>query len=178
VKRVAAAIATVVTLVASGCATSFSPDVIRSEIARQTGADPQRAFELNLGPLTMAMTKSLLAGGTTDGALPLEGLDALELAVYEVPATGVTLDFMRMPVVGWEPVVRNKTPTGSALVLVRFQGDTISDLVLIGAGEKQAIYARLRGRLSRGLPAALGEAVEQHGTDGVKSQLMSLADEK
>jgi hypothetical protein len=157
------------------CATSFSPAVIRSEIERQTGADPPRAFELSLGRVSMALARQVV-GSTTDGSLPLAGLTRLELAVYDVPATGRSLDFTRMPVRGWEPTVRAKTPTGSTLVLVRSSGDAIGDLVLVAAEARQVLYARLAGRLSQRLPEALGQAVAQRGTDGVKQELMSLTE--
>ena len=156
------------------CATSFSPEVIRSEIARQTGADPPRVFELNLGRVTMALARQVIGGGS-DGSLPLAGLARFELAVYELPATGQSLDFTRMAVRGWEPTVRAKTANGSTLVLVRASTDAIGDLVLVAADADQAIYARLAGRLSRELPEALGRAVATRGTDGVKQELMSLS---
>jgi hypothetical protein len=159
-----------------GCATSFSPDVIRGEIVRQTGSDPPRVFELNLGLVTMALARQVIGPGA-DGSLPLAGLTRFELAVYDVPATGQRLDFTLMPVRGWEPTVRAKGPKGSTLVLVRQSGDAIGDLVLVAADERQALYARLAGRLSRELPQALGEAVAESGTEGVKRELMSLAAE-
>ena len=77
---------------------------------------------------------------------------------------------------GWEPTVRGKTPTGSTLVLVRSQGDAIGDVVLVAADAKQAIYARLAGRLPQELPEALGQAVATRGTDGVKRELMSVTE--
>ncbi len=163
----------VLTVLGTGCATSFSPEVVRSEITRQTGADPSRVFELNLGQVTMALARKVIGVGE-DGSLPLAGLARFELAVYDVPATGRSLDFTRMTVRGWEPTVRSKSPTGSTLVLVRSSGRDIGDLVLVAADADQAIYARLAGRLSRDLPEALGQAVAMRGTDGVKRELMSL----
>jgi len=160
----------------AACATTFSPEVIRAEIARQTGADPPSVFELNLGRVTMALARQVI-GPNAEGALPLAGLARFELALYGVPSTGQTLDFTRMVVRGWEPTVRAKDETRSTLVLVRQSGDSIGDLVLVAADEKQAIYARLAGRLSRELPAALGEAVAKRGTESVKQELMSLAAE-
>lgn len=115
-------------------------------------------------------------GQAADESLPLAGLSRFQLAVYDLPATGQSLDFTRMAVRGWEPTVRAKGATSSTLVLVRQSGDAIGDLVLVAADEEQVIYARLAGRLSRELPAALGEAVTKGGTDGVKQQLMTLAD--
>jgi len=83
-----------------------------------------------------------------------------------------------MRVTGWEPTVRRRDATSSALVLVRGgEGDTVGDVVLVAAGEKQAVYARLSGRLSSKLPEALGDAVSSGGTDKVKSELMSLTEQ-
>ena len=162
-------------ILALACATSFSPAAIRSEIVRQTGADPPRVLELNLGPVTMALARQVIGPGP-DGSLPLAGLARLELAVYDLPTTGQGLDFTRMAVRGWEPTVRAKTPTGSTLVLVRYSGGAIGDLVLVAADARQAIYPRLAGRLSRELPEALGHAVATRGTEGIRQQLMSLAE--
>jgi hypothetical protein len=168
-------------LVLAGCATSFSPDRIRGEIAAQTGADPQGVFEFTLGPTTMALARTLFASASAEGAggaQPLSGLKKLEFAVYDLPAgRAQTLDFTRMRVTGWEPTVRKRDATSSALVLVRgSEGDSVGDVVLVAAGEKQAIYARLSGRLSSKLPQALGDAVSSGGTEKVKSELMSLTE--
>jgi hypothetical protein len=162
-------------LAATACATSFSPASIRNEIVRQTGQDPQRAFEFTLGPTTMSLARAVFGGASSNGAgLPLAGLDALELAIYDAP-TGVTVDFTRMPISGWDPVVKTRDGARSALVLVRGEADdTIGDLVLVAGGEKQVLYARLEGRLSRKLPEALAEAVRTGGTESVKDELMSL----
>ena len=179
-RRVAPTLAFLGLLAAAACATSFSPATIRNEIVRQTGQDPQRVFEFTLGPTTMSLARAVLGGSTTEGAgLPLAGLEALELAVYDAPsgAAGAGVDFTRMPITGWEPVVKSRDGARSALVLVRGErDDSIGDLVLVAGGEQQVLYARLRGRLSRTLPGALAEAVRTGGTEGVKSELMSLTE--
>jgi len=174
------ALLVIVTL--AGCATSFSPDRIRHEIAAQTGNDPQGVFEFTLGPAMLSIARTLFATGspeTSGGANPLAGLRKLEFAVYDLPpGRAQALDFTRMHVTGWEPTVRKRDATSSALVLVRgAEGDTIGDIVLVTAGEKQAIYARLSGRLSRKLPEALGDAISRGGTEGVKREFMSLTEE-
>ena len=157
------------------CATAFSPQVIRSEITRQTGTDPSSVFELNLGRMTLSLARTVV-GAVSDGPLPLAGLARFELAVYGLPATGGQLDFTRMEVRGWEATVRASNENGSTLVLVRQSGDAIGDLVLVAADREQALYARLAGSLSRELPAALGDVVSNRGTEGVRLQLMSLAE--
>ena len=159
-------------LLAPGCATTFSPAAIRSEISRQTGSDPQRAFEVSLGRVTLALARQAV-GPAADGSLPLGGLARFELAVYDVPPAGRDLDFTRMAVRGWEPTVRARTPSGSTLVLVRSAGEALGDVVLVTADAERAVYARLAGRLSRDLPAALGRAVSERGADGIRRELMS-----
>jgi len=175
-------LAIAVVLVFAGCATSFSPDRIRSEITAQTGADPQGVLEFTLGPTMLSLARTLFASASAEaagGSQPLAGLKKLEFAVYDLPpGRAATLDFTRMRVTGWEPTVRKRDASSSALVLVRgAEGDTVGDIVLITAGESQAIYARLSGRLSRTLPQALGDAVSSGGTDGVKRELMSLTEQ-
>jgi hypothetical protein len=160
-------------ILCASCATSFSPADTRAEIARQTGADPPRVLEFNLGTVTMALARQVIGPGA-DGSLPLGGLTRIEVAVYDVPAGGTALDFTRMAVRGWEPTVRARTPTGSTLVLVRASGDSIGDLVLVAADARQVLYSRPAGRLSRELPVALGQAVSSRRTEGVKQELMSL----
>lgn len=168
-----------VALLAAGCATRFSAQAVRGEIARQTGTDPQSVFELNLGRVTMALARQLLAGEARDGALPLAGLERFELAVYGLPPAAPDgsprLDFTAMAVRGWEPTLRVAKEGRSGVVLVRASGEAIGDLVLLAAGEKNALYARLRGTLSPELPAALGEALESGGTEAVQRELQSLA---
>ncbi|MCU0232078.1 MAG: hypothetical protein MUC67_12025 [Acidobacteria bacterium] len=167
-------------LAGSGCATAFSPATIRDEIVRQTGQDPRRAFEFTLGPTTMSLARAVVGNaGSQPGGLPLAGLDALELAAFEAPPAtlaGGGLDFTRMPIRGWEPVVKTRDGARSALVLVRgARDDSVGELVLVAAGEEQVLYARLQGRLDRRLPEALADAVKSSGTEGVKDALMSLS---
>ncbi len=161
-------------LLGAGCATSFSPARIRSEIARQTGADPQRMVEVNVGRATMALARRVI-GPSSEGFLPAAGLKHLELAVYDLPATGGGVDFTRMAVRGWEPTVRVSTPKGSTLVLIRGSSDALEDVVLVTCDADQALYARLSGRLSTELPAALGAAAARSGPEAVGRDLMSLA---
>jgi hypothetical protein len=166
--------------VAGGCATQFSAQSVRAEIVRQTGEDPQKAFEINLGPVTMALARQVLAGSTrSDGTLPLAGLTSFELAVYGAPAAAQSgarpLDFSAMPVRGWEPTLRMRDGLRSGMVLVRADGEHIGDLVMLAGGDKNVIFARLRGTLSRDLPAAIGEAVKSGSTEVVQRELQSLA---
>lgn len=166
----------------AGCATSFTPDRIRSEIAAQTGADPQGILEFTLGPAMLSLARALFASPSADpggAGQPLAGLTRLQFAVYDLaPGAAQALDFTRMSVTGWEPTVRKRDATSSALVLVReAEGETVGDLVLLAAGEKQAIYARWSGRVSRKLPDAIAEAVSRGGTDGIKRALLSLTEQ-
>jgi hypothetical protein len=172
----------VVILALAGCATSFNPDRIRSEIAAQTGADPEGILEFTLGPTTLALARTLFAtssGPNVGDTRPLAGLRKLQFAVYDLaPGRAQALDFTRMNVTGWEPTVRKRTPTSSTLVLVRgAEGDTVGDIVLVTAGEKEAIFARWTGRLSRKVPEQIGETVSQGGPDAVKRELMTLTEQ-
>jgi hypothetical protein len=163
-------------LLAGGCATSFSAPSVRSEIVRQTGADPQKMLELNVGRMTMSLARRV--AGVSGGNLPLSGLTRFELAVYDLPASVVsgaaTLDFTTMPVRGWEPTVRYRDGAKSGMVLVRGSGDSIGDVVLLFADERDATFVRLRGTLPKELPAALGEAVRTGRTEDVEAELREL----
>jgi hypothetical protein len=171
-----AAVLVALSLGSLGCATAFSPAVIRSEIARQMGQDPRGVFELSLGQPTMAIAKAVLASASNEGRLPLEGVSAFELAVYEVPGSGADLDFTRMPVRGWEPVVRFREGPKSGFVLVRAQTAVIGDLVVVAGGAKQVLYARIRGRLSPELPEALGRTIKSEDPEAIRRELMSLTE--
>jgi hypothetical protein len=123
----------------------------------------------------MHLVQAVLAGGRSGSSLPLAGLTGFDLAFYEVPAPGpqgAALDFTKMAVRGWEPVVRTRQPGRSALELVREGGSTIEDLVLLGTGSSSAIHARLRGTLSPELPRALGDAFQSRGPDGLRDELV------
>jgi hypothetical protein len=173
---VALLLALVVGPAVAGCATSFSPALVRQEIAAQTGQDPQRVFEMQLGRVAMRIIRSALGPGAS--TLPLGGLTGFELAFYDVPppsARGAPLDFTRMAIRGWEPVVRTREPGRSVLILVREGQTTIDDLVLLGAGESTAIYVRLRGTLSPALPRALGDAFQTRGPEGLRDELVQEA---
>lgn len=161
-----------------GCATQFASGSIRDKIVRQTGLEPLRAFELDLGGPTLHIARAVMAGSTSGTALPLAGLERLELAVYDVSksmGTGKSLDFTRMSVRGWEKVVRVMDGAHSAVVLVRRRDGAIAELVVAASGPQSAIYGRLKGRLSEELPAAIGSAVRSSGPEGVRDALMSVA---
>jgi hypothetical protein len=166
---------TVATL-STGCATAFNPDVIRSEIARQTGQDPRGVFELSLGRPTMALAKTVLGASVPGGSLPLGGVATFEMAAYEVPGGTAEMDFTRMPIRGWEPAVTFREGSTSALVLVHTEGEAIGDLVLVAGSAGRVLYARIRGRLSRDLPEALGRTVRSDGPDRVRRELLSILD--
>lgn len=160
-------------LLPAGCATNFSPELMRSEIRSQRGEDPLAALELNFGRFTTLMIKTALAGD--DGELPFAGLERLQLAVYELPsASGPALDVTRIPVTGWEPVVRAHDEARSGMVLIRQRGDRVGDLVVVGAGPKKIVYGRLRGALSRELPARMGNVLRDGGPDEVQRILSNL----
>lgn len=162
-----------VAVVASSCATNFSPELMRKEITRQRGVDPLAAFELDLGRFTTLMIKSALAG--EDGELPFRGLQSLQVAVYQAPnESGPAIDVTRIQVSGWNQVVRMHNPKRSGMVLIRPKGDAVRDLVVVGAGPKKVIYARLKGTLDRELPGQLGEVLREGGPDEVQRVLSEL----
>ncbi len=172
-------IATLVTLalLAPGCATRFSPELIRNEIVQQRGAPPLGVLELNLGRFTTLLVRSALTQDTTDGAIPFAGLQQLQLAVYETPAsTGPAIDITQIPVRGWEPVVRLHNDQHSGIVLIRPEHDAIGDLVVVAASRQGVVYARLIGRFSRELPSVLGEVLKQQGPEGIRNLLTELAE--
>lgn len=163
------------TLLLGACATNFTPELVRQEIVTQRGVDPLSAFELDLGRFTTLLIKSALAG--EDGELPFAGLDSLQLAVYEAPSdSGPALDVTRFVFTGWDQVLRVHDQDSSGMVLVQPRSDSIGDLVVVGAGPRKVVYARLTGRLSRDLPAALGDVLRDGGPDEVQKLLSQLGD--
>jgi len=163
------------TLLLVGCATNFSPRLVRSEIREQTGQDPLAALELDLGRFTTFVIKSALAGA--DGELPFAGLESLQFAVYETPSgSGSALDVTQIRVIGWEQVLRAYDPQRSGMVLIRPSGDRVGDLVVLGAGPKKVVYGRLRGALSPDLPAAMRDVLERGGPDELQRILSRLGD--
>ncbi|NJN63727.1 MAG: hypothetical protein HC882_01825 [Acidobacteria bacterium] len=84
--------------------------------------------------------------------MPFAGLAGLQLAVYDVPGeTGPAIDVTKIAVRGWEPVMRAHDPSRSGMVLIRGSQSSrdgrarVSDLVVVGAGATQVVYARLWG---------------------------------
>ena len=169
---------------ATGCATRFSPASIRQEIVLQQGTDPLSAFEFSLGRFTTLLLQTALAG--EDGEIPFAGLEQLQLAVYEAPnESGPALDVTRIRVNGWEPVIRAHDTTRSALVLVQSGrrwgstpnvAPTVADLVVVGAGPRKVVYARLRGTLSADLPAALAGVLRDGGPEEIRRVLMQFSE--
>lgn len=166
----------VLTMFCGGCAGSISPQTVRAELVRQTGAPPAREFEFTMGRLTTALLKSALGPGA-DGRLPLAGLTAIELAVYGLPTLSPEslLDFSQMTPYGWENVVRYKEGPRSVLVMIRGGSNSIRDLALVAASASEVVYGRLRGDLPATLPEAIRAAVALDGTAGVKRELFDAA---
>jgi len=169
---------------AAGCATAFSPEMVRREIASQTGTEPQRALEFSLGGPTMSLAKSLLARGATDGKYPLAGLDRFEIATYEVPpraaspAGRATFDVTAVPSRGWDAVFRALDVDRSAVVLVQpLDEATVREMVVLASSGSQVLYARLAGRLSAKLPAAIGESLKGESLESVRGDLMESVGE-
>lgn len=166
----------------AGCATSFSPRSVREEILRQTGQDPRRALEIELGRLTTGLIQQAFAGESGD--VPFAGLAGLELAVFEIDADeGPVLDVTRIAVRGWESPVKLHDESRSGMVLVRGTTRTnefgeevprLADLVVMGSGPSQVVYARLRGQLDPELPQALGQVIREDGAEGLRRLLNAL----
>ncbi|GAB4373459.1 MAG: hypothetical protein Kow0062_10550 [Acidobacteriota bacterium] len=168
----------------AGCATAFSPELIRGEIVRQTGHDPRRAFEVNLGRFTTLLLRQALV--TDEGDVPFEGLAGLELAVFEIDPDrgGPALDVTRIPVRGWEPLVRLVDERRSGTVLIRAgrrwraaasAPSPLRELVVVGSGRRQVVYARLWGSLDPRVPEALGDVLREQGPEGIRRALSGLA---
>ena len=134
------------------------------------------AFELDLGRFTTLLIKTALAG--EDGDLPFAGLTSLQVAVYEAPAeTGPAIDVTRIAVTGWEQVLRITDERRSGMVLIQPTSDAVGDLVVLGAGPRKVLYARLTGSLDPKLPRALGEVLREGGPDEMQRVLTQLGEE-
>lgn len=169
----------------SGCAAHFSPSSVRQEIVRQRGEDPLSTFEVNIGRFTTLLLQRSLRGSA--GEFPLAGLRELQVAVFEArPAQVPLIDVTRIETRGWEPVVRVHDQERSGMVLLRSSGGssrnlpgttaTIGDLVVVGAGQRSVVYARLKGRLSPKLPEALGDVMRHSEPDQIRNLFMDLSD--
>lgn len=161
-----------------GCFGTISANTVRGEIVRQTGQAPASEFEFNLGRMTTALIKAAI-GPKPDGSLPLSGLSAIEIAVFELPmthaATAVGLDFSNLTPYGWENVVRSRSENGSSSVMIRGDSRAIHDLALVVADREEVVFARLRGTLPTTLPEAIQIAAREGGTEPVKRQLLDAA---
>jgi len=159
---------------ALACAARLDAATIRAELVRQTGRPPLKEFEWNLG-LTARLAMRAL-GTRPEQVLRIEGLSGLEVALYDAdpsgPAQDGPLDLSALDRRGWETVVRYRDPHSSALVVVRPSGERIRELVLVGAGRNQVVFARLEGRLDPGLPAELERAVRSEGPEATRDKLV------
>ena len=163
-----------------GCAAQFSPSAVRQEILRQRGEDPLSVFEVNIGQFTTLLLRRSLAGSAAE--VPFGGLRELQLAVFEAHAASEpVIDVTRLTTRGWEPVVKVHDTERSGMVLLRGAGVSsaataaVGDMVVIGAGRRSVVYARLKGRLSPKLPTALSEVVRRGGPDQLRELFMGLS---
>ena len=153
-----------------GCYTRFSPERVRQEIVRQTGQEPQTSFEFSLGGATMKLAKTVVSKATGE-PIRFGGLTRVELAVFNVPQ-GKDLDFTRMPVRGWDTLIKTRDQRRSLTIFVRTNGETLGDLVIIAEGEQQVLYGRLKGKLDRNLPSALERTLRATGLQGLKEHIL------
>ena len=157
----------------AACYTPFSPERVRHEIVRQTGADPQTSFEVKLGGATMRLVKTV-ASKAAGEPINFGGITRIDLALFEAPE-GKPLDFSKMRIWGWDRLVQAREADRSFMVLVRTNGETLADLVLVAESGRQVLYGRLKGKLDRNLPSALERALKVSGFDGLKEHLLSAA---
>lgn len=165
-----------VALLAIGCAARFDPATVRREIVLQRGADPLGLIEVDLGRVTTELIRLAVSSGEEVPA-PLQGLRGLQLAVYETPAgEAPALDTRRLSVQGWETALRLHDAERSGMVLVRGGAGTLRDLVIVAAGRRNVVYARLMGTLRPELAGTFGEVLRSEGPDGVRTLLQRFTD--
>ena len=158
-------------LLGAACYRPFSPEIVRKEIVRQTGAEPSSSFEFKLGGATMRLAKAVVSKAAGE-PIRFGGLTRVDLAVFEVPPEK-EVDFGRLRLWGWDRVIQTRKEGRSLLVLVRTDGKNLGDLVLVAQGEGQVLYGRLKGQLDPGLPTALQRALESTGLKGLREHLLS-----
>lgn len=156
---------------AAACYRPFSPEIVRKEIVRQTGAEPASSFEFKLGGATMRLAKAVVSKAAGE-PIRFGGLTRVDLAVFEVPPEK-EVDFGKLRLWGWDRLIQTRKEGRSLLVLVRTDGKNLADLVLVAQGEGQVLYGRLKGELDPGLPTALQRALESTGLKGLKEHLLS-----
>ena len=160
---------------ALGCAATIDPATVRTELVRQTGRAPVRELEGNLGLAARLALKAL--GTRPDQLLPTEGVTGVKVAVYDLAPVGklakAPLDLTAIDRRGWETVVLFRDGESSALVVVRPGGGEIRELVLVGSGRRQVVFARLVGELDPGLPEALGTSVMRRGPEVTMDDLVA-----
>jgi len=155
----------------AGCATQFSPQWTRQEIARQTGAEPEDSFEFKLEGVTMKLAKVAISRAA-DEPVKLGRLSRIHLAIFDLPA-GRRVDFADMRFTGWDKVIQAREGGFGLLVLVRTKGETLDDLVVFAEGENQLLYGRQKGRLDPDLPATIQKVLQTGGLQGLKQEFLS-----
>jgi hypothetical protein len=159
---------------ALACAATIDAATVREQLVRQTGRVPAGEFEWNLG-LTARLAMGAL-GTKPAEVFAIRGLTGLEVALYDLdpaaPGAGTPLDLAAIDRRGWETVVRFRDARSSALVVIQPAGDRIGELVLVGSGRNQVLYARLKGLLDPSLPEALGNSVVTQGPAATKDALV------
>lgn len=167
----------VLTLLAlGGCYRPFSPEQVRKEIVRQTGSDPQTSFELKLGGATMRLAKAVVSRAAGE-PITFGGLTRIDLAIFDLPP-GRRMDLSRIRLWGWDRMIQTQDGKRALMVLVRTNGETLGDLVVVAEGEDQVLYGRLKGKLDRNLPSALQRALQATGLKGLKEHFLSAIREE
>jgi hypothetical protein len=160
-------------LAMTGCYAPFNPQWGRHEIMRQTGAEPGDAFEFNMGEATMKLAKSVVSSVAGE-SVNFGGIDRIDVAVYELPQ-GRHLDFNTIGCRGWEKLINTQGDKSALMILVRSNGDSLRDVVVVAQGEEQLLYGHLKGTLNPGLPSDLQGVLDKKGLQGLKDKILSEA---
>ena len=125
-------------------------------------------------PATLGEAFALLNQDNTSVKVLAGGQSLGPMLNFRLVQPELLVDVTRIPVRGWDEVLRMHNPNRSGMVLIQPRGGAVGDLVVIGAGLEKVIYARLQGRLDPDLPSRLGHVLREGGPEEVQRVLSEL----
>lgn len=164
---------TLVLLALASCCACFSlrgPADVHEALDRKLGVHLHEEFGFRSGFLTTKLAGGILRAAS-DEPVSLEGLSGFEIGVYSQTEHDArnSPGIDRFTLDGWDVVLRARDKEGEALFLVRRNGDSIREVLLLvrDQDEREIVVARLRGHLEQLLEQTVRAASRGKGRAAV-----------
>ena len=153
----------------TGCMTYRGPYGVEAALERKLGVELHRELGIKLGPISTNFAASFVGH---DDDLDLHDLSRVSAVIFDV---GASTGFAPRPIEpvdlgakGWTTMLASRDGDEQVLLLVKPEGGTIHDMMVLAVDGDEVVLARLTGRLD-GLIAKAMDGAEHDGAHGARA---------